>query len=165
MQTTKVCGDYPPLFLGCATFSGIYSADEAFKSDLPLRVTRLALRYGINAFDTSPSYHPSEIILGKALQALRPEFPRESYKIITKAGKYGGEHADHMLTADGDLTRRCVERSLKRFNTTYLDTVCESPQLQVMFSGADMACACVQTYTTSNTRRHSYIPTAFTLEH
>jgi len=88
---------------------------------MPLRVTRLALRYGINAFDTSPSYHPSELILGQALQSLRSEYPRSSYKIITKCGKYGPLPEDHVL--DEKTVRASVERSLRRFGTDYLDVV------------------------------------------
>ena len=39
-------------------------------------------RYGISAFDTSPYYGPSEIILGNALEALKHEFPRSSYQLV-----------------------------------------------------------------------------------
>lgn len=39
-------------------------------------------RYGIRAFDTSPYYGPSEIVLGNALEALENEFPRSSYQIV-----------------------------------------------------------------------------------
>ena len=40
-------------------------------------------RYGIRAFDTSAYYGPSEIVLGGVLKALKTEFPRESYKLVT----------------------------------------------------------------------------------
>lgn len=40
-------------------------------------------RYGIRAFDTSAYYGPSEIVLGGVLKALKDEFPRESYKLVT----------------------------------------------------------------------------------
>jgi len=36
----------------------------------------------MRAFDTSPYYGASEIILGSLLKALQPEFPRESYTIV-----------------------------------------------------------------------------------
>jgi aryl-alcohol dehydrogenase-like predicted oxidoreductase len=55
---------------------------------------------------------------------LKNEFPRESYTIITKTGKYGGKVKDHVY--DPEVTKKSVERSLKRFNTDYLDVVCES---------------------------------------
>lgn len=111
----------PPLALGCATYSDIYGSDPSAGPGLYLRMTRLALRYGINAFDTAPHYHPSEILLGKALYALRDEFPRDSYSIITKCGKFSPMKRDHVL--DTDLTRACVQRSLNRFKTDYLDVV------------------------------------------
>ena len=41
-------------------------------------------RYGIRAFDTSPYYGPSEIVLGGILKALKGEFPRDSYKLVTE---------------------------------------------------------------------------------
>jgi D-arabinose 1-dehydrogenase len=38
--------------------------------------------YGINAFDTSAFYGPSEIILGTVLKTLESEYPRESYQLV-----------------------------------------------------------------------------------
>jgi D-arabinose 1-dehydrogenase len=126
------------LVLGTGTFSNLYDDSTSVTNDVFLRITRLSLRYGINAFDTgrplkeyygyakfrsAPHYHPSEIVLGKALKALRQEFPRESYHIITKTGKYSPFLKDHDLSEN--MTRLCVERSLKRFETDYLDVVCE----------------------------------------
>lgn len=65
---------------------------------MPVRTVRLALRYvitnvirhtslrlarhGINAFDTSPYYGVSEIVLGACLKALEAEFPRSSYVLV-----------------------------------------------------------------------------------
>lgn len=43
------------------------------------------IRYGIRAFDTSPYYGPSEIVLGGVLKALKGEFPRGSYKLASVA--------------------------------------------------------------------------------
>lgn len=78
----------------------------------------------INRLTTlAPYYHPSEIILGRALEAVRDEFPRESYTLITKTGKYGPKVKDHIY--DSETTRQSVERSLKRLHTDYLDVVCE----------------------------------------
>lgn len=39
-------------------------------------------RYGINTFDTSPYYGPSEIVLGTALKTLESDFPRSSYRLV-----------------------------------------------------------------------------------
>ena len=110
--------------LGCATYSSVYGDSPATQASLYHRMTRLALRYGITAFDTAPHYHPSEIILGKCLYALRDEFPRNKYSIITKCGKYSPRKEDHVL--DEDMLRACVDRSLRRFMTDYLDVVCKS---------------------------------------
>ncbi|THH33738.1 hypothetical protein EUX98_g479 [Antrodiella citrinella] len=77
--------------------------------------------YGINAFDTSAYYGPSEIVLGTALKAIEPEFPRSSYTLMTKCGRYG------LTKAEFDYSpvtiRASVNRSLSRLNTTYLDAV------------------------------------------
>lgn len=75
----------------------------------------------------APHYHPSEIILGNALAALKDEYPRESYTLITKAGKYGPRVADHDYSPD--VIKASVERSLRRLQTDYLDVVCELSQL------------------------------------
>lgn len=70
----------------------------------------------------APHYHPSELVLGSALKALRKEYPRESYQILTKTGKFSPARKDHDLSEN--MTRLCVERSLRRFETDYLDVVC-----------------------------------------
>lgn len=116
----------PRIVLGCAPFGqGIYAATgtPADAAALPLRIVRAALRAGITAFDTAPHYHPSEIVLGHALAALRDEFPRNSYSIITKVAKYGPRVANHAY--DPHVVRKSLDRSLKRFQTDYLDIVCE----------------------------------------
>jgi D-arabinose 1-dehydrogenase len=91
-------------------------------SMLSIQVGHSRMNYGCANFRSAPHYHPSEIVLGKALKALRKEFPRESYQIITKTGKYSPFLKDHDLSEN--MTRLCVERSLKRFETDYLDVVC-----------------------------------------
>jgi hypothetical protein len=45
-------------------------------------ISYLLLRYGINAFDTSPYYGNSEITLGAILGALAKEHPRSSYSLV-----------------------------------------------------------------------------------
>lgn len=81
----------------------------------------MLFRYGIRAFDTSPYYGPSEIVLGTALKTLAPEFPRQSYKLMTKCGRYGATPADFDYSPS--TIRTSVQRSLTRFNTDYLDVV------------------------------------------
>jgi aryl-alcohol dehydrogenase-like predicted oxidoreductase len=62
--------------------------------------------------------------MGRCLEAIRDEFPRESYQLITKAGKYGFN--TDFVNYNRDTTLASVERSLKRLKTDYLDIVCES---------------------------------------
>ncbi|KAI0698867.1 Aldo/keto reductase [Cytidiella melzeri] len=111
----------PELIFGAAAFSNQYNASEHLSSTIPLRTVRLALRYGLKAFDTSAYYGPSEIVLGTALKTLAPEFPRESYKLLTKCGRYGVKPQDFDYSPA--TIRKSVQRSLARLNTTYLDAV------------------------------------------
>ncbi|EMD40999.1 hypothetical protein CERSUDRAFT_131452 [Gelatoporia subvermispora B] len=111
----------PEIVFGAASFSHQYNSEGHIRSYTPLRTVRLALRYGVRAFDTSAYYGPSEIILGTALKALEPDFPRSSYKLMTKCGRYGAKQEDFDYSP---LTiRASVQRSLSRFTTEYLDTV------------------------------------------
>ncbi|KAI0662939.1 Aldo/keto reductase [Cubamyces menziesii] len=111
----------PEIVFGAATFSNVYNDDSLIKSDIPVRTTRLALRYGIDAFDTSPYYGTSEIVLGAALKVLEPEFPRASYKLMTKCGRYGMKQSEFDYSPA--TIRASVKRSLERLHTDYLDTV------------------------------------------
>ncbi|KAI0260927.1 NADP-dependent oxidoreductase domain-containing protein [Gloeopeniophorella convolvens] len=111
----------PELISGAAAWSHFYNDDIKLATDVPLRTTRLALRYGIRAFDTAPYYDSSEIVLGTALKALELEFPRASYQLITKVGRYGPELTDFDYSAGA--IRRSVQRSLQRLHTEYLDVV------------------------------------------
>lgn len=81
-----------------------------------------SFRYGINAIDTSPYYTTSETVIGKALEAIRDEFPRSSYQILTKAGRYGRTREDG-FDYSAARVRRSVGRSCELLKTTYLDAV------------------------------------------
>ncbi|KAI8984995.1 Aldo/keto reductase [Trametes punicea] len=111
----------PEIVFGAATYSNIYNDDSVITSDIPVRTARLALRYGINAFDTSPYYGTSEIVLGTALKVLEPEFPRSSYILMTKCGRYGPKQSDFDYSPA--TIRASIKRSLERLHTNYLDTV------------------------------------------
>ncbi|KAL1867854.1 hypothetical protein Daus18300_006129 [Diaporthe australafricana] len=121
----------PPLILGTATFNTQYVDDP---SQMPYKsIVSHALDLGINAFDTSPYYGPSEILLGDALHhATVPnsantkildsdsqKHPRDSYMILTKAGRISGNSFDY----SPPWIRYSVLRSLKRLHTPYLDLV------------------------------------------
>ncbi|KAK0527128.1 hypothetical protein OC835_005077, partial [Tilletia horrida] len=109
----------PLVFGGGAFGAGMYNSDELIASAEPLKAVRLAFRYGINAIDTSPYYHPSEFILGRVLKALRPEFPRESYFLLTKCGRYGPEK--HHFDYSPARVRRSILHSCDVLGTRYLD--------------------------------------------
>ncbi|KAF5322424.1 hypothetical protein D9619_001063 [Psilocybe cf. subviscida] len=111
--------DLPALVYGAGALSGKYNTDDHLASAIPLRTVRLALRYGIRAIDTSVYYGPSEIVLGDALYALRDEFPRSSYKLMTKCGRYG----DDLFDYSPSRIRESIKQSLARLKTDYLDTV------------------------------------------
>ena len=111
-----------PLVFGGGVFGqGMYNQDEFTKTDLPTRIIRLAFRYGINAIDTSPYYYPSEFIIGRALKVLAKEYPRTSYYLSTKAGRYGPQLSEFDYSPA--RIRSSVEASLKRLGTDYLDLV------------------------------------------
>ncbi|KAI8323052.1 Aldo/keto reductase, partial [Martensiomyces pterosporus] len=104
--------------LGCGTFSGAYgpASDEEV-----VGTVRKALSSGINLVDTSPYYNNSEMRLGKALAQLKDEFPRSSYHICTKLGRYGYKIADFDYSAKRVVAS--VNESMRRLNTDYLDIV------------------------------------------
>ncbi|KAJ7237209.1 NADP-dependent oxidoreductase domain-containing protein [Mycena haematopus] len=109
----------PRIVFGGGALSPQYSSEALLSSDTPLRTVQLALRYGITAFDTSAYYGPSEILLGNALKALRDEFPRSSYQLMTKCGRNGKAEFDYTPAR----IRESVKRSLDRMHTDYLDVV------------------------------------------
>ncbi|KAF9482004.1 Aldo/keto reductase [Pholiota conissans] len=111
--------DLPAIIYGAGAFSNQYNTDDHLASTIPLRTVRLALLYGIRAIDTSVYYGPSEIVLGNVLHALRDEFPRSSYKLMTKCGRYGTSTFDY----SPKTIRESVHRSLDRLKTDYLDAV------------------------------------------
>ncbi|GKT44850.1 D-arabinose 1-dehydrogenase [Colletotrichum spaethianum] len=109
----------PPLFLGTATFNTQHVKDPL---QMPYRqIVSRALELGVNGFDTSPYYGPSEVLLGDALAAhtAATNISRESYVLVTKAGRIAGNEFDYSPA----YVRYSVLRSLKRLNTTYLDLV------------------------------------------
>jgi aryl-alcohol dehydrogenase-like predicted oxidoreductase len=109
----------PPLILGTATFNTQHVKDP---SQMPYRqIVQRALELGVNGFDTSPYYGPSEILLGDALAAHASTFgtPRSSYVIATKAGRIGPQEFDYTP----EHVRSSVLRSLERLHTSYLDLV------------------------------------------
>ncbi len=112
----------PPLILGTATFNTQYVRDPFNEDELPARsIVSRALELGVAAFDTSPYYGPSEIILGNALShpSVAKKHPRSSYFLVTKAGRIAGDVFDYSPA----WIRYSVHRSLERLHTPYLDLV------------------------------------------
>ena len=109
-----------PLLFGGGVFGqGMYNEDRVLYSDEAVRALRLAFRYGINALDSSPYYFPSEFVLGRALRILAPEYPRSSYFLITKCGRYGPDK--HMFDYTPERISSSIHQSLARLGTDYLD--------------------------------------------
>lgn len=107
----------PPLILGTATFNHQYHPDP---SQMPyVDIVRRALDHKIAAFDTSPYYGPSENLLGEALRRIEPPPARDSYFLITKAGRIAGDEFDYSPA----WVRYSIFRSLERLGTDRLDLV------------------------------------------
>jgi aryl-alcohol dehydrogenase-like predicted oxidoreductase len=106
-----------------STFSYVLSTSTTTppKNEKQNKTTTTTHRYGIRAFDTAPWYDTSETVLGTALRALSPDFPRDSYQLLTKVGRYGPTTADFDYSRDA--VRLSVRRSLRRLRTPYLDVV------------------------------------------
>lgn len=103
----------PPLLLGTATFNYQYVSDPHNPEVLPaLSIVTRTLELGISAFDTSPYYGPSETILGQALAhpSNAAKHPRDSYFLVTKAGRIGPREFDY----SPEWIRYSVYRSLER---------------------------------------------------
>ncbi|KAJ2814378.1 hypothetical protein GGI24_006408 [Coemansia furcata] len=119
-STNLVAGHLPVsnIGLGCGVFSGAYGL--ASQSDATQAV-RAALSNGVNLVDTSPYYGDSEMKLGNVLLELKDEFPRSSYHICTKVGRYGYHKSDFDYSAK--RISESVNESMRRLHTDYLDIV------------------------------------------
>lgn len=108
-----------PLILGGAVFNTQYNDDP---KNMPIySLLESSFTRGINAFDTSPYYGPSEELIGKALKELHTEgkIERQNYYICTKVGRLFLDDFDY----SPEWVEKSILRSLDRFNTTYLDVV------------------------------------------
>lgn len=114
-------GSVPLVYGGGVWGQGMYNDDDLIKSTMPIRTLRLAFQYGINTIDTSPYYYPSEFILGKSLETLSSEWPRNTYYLCTKVGRYGPNVSNFDYSSNN--IKASVEKSLKRLRTSYLDLV------------------------------------------
>lgn len=109
----------PPFVLGCAAFSNQVNFNP---QSLPVNdIIRRALQLDFHAFDTSPYYGDSEILLGQALRHLATEdiYQRSQAILMTKVGRISAQEFDY----SSQWVRKSVERSLQRLDTEYLDVV------------------------------------------
>jgi aryl-alcohol dehydrogenase-like predicted oxidoreductase len=118
-RKTPLSAVLPPVIFGTGTFNYQFVANP-YEMDAN-GLVQYALEHGIRAFDTSPYYGPSEMILGGALNtdSVRMNFPRESYYLITKCGRISMDEFDY----SPQWIRKSVRRSLERLHTSYLDLV------------------------------------------
>ncbi|KAF2761424.1 Aldo/keto reductase [Pseudovirgaria hyperparasitica] len=117
--TDRLSDILPPLIFGTATFNGQYNPDPYALDTTGL--VESALQLGVRAFDTSPYYGPSELLLGTALNTpfVLDNFPREEYFILTKVGRIAGDEFDY----SPEWVQHSVKRSCERLGTAYLDVV------------------------------------------
>ncbi|KAF3044012.1 hypothetical protein E8E12_006199 [Didymella heteroderae] len=108
-----------PFIMGGAGFS--YQLVNDPSKAPTVEILETAFDSGVRTIDTSPYYDPSELILGAALSHPRitQKYRREDYTLMTKVGRIAADHFDYSQR----WIRSSVERSLQRFNTTYLDVV------------------------------------------
>jgi len=111
----------PPLGLGGATFSLQFNPFPDDEATLPVQaILRRALSLGINLIDTSPYYGNSEIVLGRALQAVfKDGWKREGMFICTKVGRVKIDQFDYAR----ESVRKSVLRSIERLGVQVLDVV------------------------------------------
>lgn len=95
---------------------GNTSSGHTMSEEEGIALVKKAFYSGINFFDTAPNYAlgRSETILGKALSNVRD-------KVIINT-KFG-HHVDGIIDFDVNKLRSSIEGSLKRLNTTYIDSV------------------------------------------
>ncbi|KAJ6259750.1 hypothetical protein Dda_5390 [Drechslerella dactyloides] len=107
------------IVLGGAGWSRQLITDPSSKP--VLETIQHALALGIRAFDTSPYYDPSELLLGAAFSspAITSRYARSDLLLMTKCGRITATSFDYSPAA----IRASVLRSLVRFSTSYLDVV------------------------------------------
>ncbi|MBW3625804.1 MAG: aldo/keto reductase [Armatimonadetes bacterium] len=82
-----------------------------------IRTVHEAIDLGINFIDVSPYYGETqaETVLGKALKG----FPRDSYILATKVGRYGPDRFDF----SAERVTRSVDESLERLRVDVIDVI------------------------------------------
>ncbi|POW01978.1 hypothetical protein PSHT_12262 [Puccinia striiformis] len=111
------------IIFGGATFSKLYNSDDELKKNTPESTLLFAFRNGINAIDTSPYYGNSESTIGQIIgkPEFQAEFPRSSYHLLTKCGRYGSNIQDFDYSPERIV--KSVKEGCKLMCTDYLDVV------------------------------------------
>ena len=91
--------------VGSFSLGGQGSLESQKDAENSIKIIERAYELGVNYFDTSPIYGPSEDYYGKALQGIR-----NNIFLASKTDK-----------RDRDGSLKEIEKSLKRLNTDYLD--------------------------------------------
>lgn len=107
----------PSVVLGGGSFS---EQSHPAPESLPVRrIVQRAFDAGIRAFDTSPYYGPSEVLLGDAFSqlAITERFNRTDYILMSKVGRISAAKFDYSPS----WIRSSINRSLERLKTSYLD--------------------------------------------
>ncbi|THY49560.1 Aldo/keto reductase [Aureobasidium pullulans] len=115
----NLASEITPIVMGGAAWSHQLNHDAETRPVIPVILN--AFDHGIRTIDTSPYYEPSEKILGKALAdpQISAIYKREDYFLMTKVGRIASEEFNYSPS----WIRESVERSLRRFQTGYLDVV------------------------------------------
>ncbi|KAJ1329353.1 D-arabinose 1-dehydrogenase [Microdochium nivale] len=112
-------GRAPALVMGGAGFSYQLHPEPA---SLPIAdILSRAFELGVRAIDTSPYYEPSEQLMGAALAdpKVTSKYARQDYQLMTKVGRI----KENEFNYSPEWIRKSVQRSLERFQTSYLDVV------------------------------------------
>lgn len=105
------------LSLGCSAFGGVYVPMSDTECT---NILRLAFDAGISLLDTAPWYKASEAVVGRCLTALAKDYPRCTYQLNTKCGRYP---QGKMFDFSAKRILHSVSRSLELLQTEYLDTI------------------------------------------
>jgi L-galactose dehydrogenase len=106
--------DISKLSIGCAGFGNEY---EDMSIETSKSIVNMAIKNGINYFDTSPFYGEtkSELVLGECIK----DIPRESYFISTKVGRYSNSEFNYGY----DSVIKSVYGSMNRLGIEVIDLV------------------------------------------
>ncbi|USS88239.1 aldo/keto reductase [Fructilactobacillus hinvesii] len=121
MQTVKIGKSdvtTTPLGLGTNAVGG-HNLFPHLHDETGIKIVKTALDNGISLLDTAFAYGlgRSEELIGQAIQ----DYDRSKIQIATKGGQKVTESGDVVVDDSPEHLKQCVEDSLKRLQTDYLD--------------------------------------------